>query len=70
MARSFLLIHGMCCTGDVWRNFRDFYESRDIRVFTPTLRPHDRVRGRPPATLRALRFGDYLADLENEIDRI
>jgi alpha-beta hydrolase superfamily lysophospholipase len=70
MARSFLLIHGMCCTGDVWRNFRRFYETRGIRVFTPTLRPHDRVRDRPPASLQALRFADYLQDLEQEIDRI
>ncbi len=70
MARSFLLIHGMCCTGDVWRNFRRFYEARGIRVFTPTLRPHDRVRSKPPMSLQALRFADYLDDLEREIDRI
>jgi hypothetical protein len=30
MARSFLLIHGMCCTGDVWRNFRRFFEARGV----------------------------------------
>jgi alpha-beta hydrolase superfamily lysophospholipase len=70
MARSFLLIHGMCCTGDVWRNFRTFYEARGIRVFTPTLRPLERVRRRPPPGLRALRFAHYIADLEQEIERI
>jgi pimeloyl-ACP methyl ester carboxylesterase len=70
MSRSFLLIHGMCCTGDVWRNFRTFYEARGVRVFTPTLRPLDRIRRTPPAALRALRFAHYVADLEQEVDRI
>lgn len=70
MPRSFLLIHGMCCTGEVWCNFKSFYEARGIAVFTPTLRPHDRVRRRPPASLRALRFRDYLEDLDQEIHRI
>jgi alpha-beta hydrolase superfamily lysophospholipase len=70
MSRSFLLIHGMCCTGDVWRNFRTYYEARDIRVFTPTLRPTDRVRRKPPRTLGALRFAHYVDDLEREIDQI
>jgi pimeloyl-ACP methyl ester carboxylesterase len=70
MSRSFLLIHGMCCTGDVWRNFKSFYEARGVRVFAPTLRPLDRVRSTPPQSLRALRFAHYVADLEQEIDRI
>lgn len=70
MQRSFLLIHGMCCTGDVWSRFRGFYEARGIRVFTPTLRPIERVRRKPPRELRALRFSDYVVDIEQEIDRI
>lgn len=70
MSRSFLLVHGMCCTGDVWSNFRSFYEARGIRVFTPTLRPEQRVRRKPPRELRALRFADYVADIEREVERI
>jgi alpha-beta hydrolase superfamily lysophospholipase len=70
MTRSFLLIHGMCCTGEVWNNFKRFYEARGVRVFTPTLRPELRVRRRPPAALAQLRFADYVADLERELDRI
>jgi alpha-beta hydrolase superfamily lysophospholipase len=70
MSRSFLLIHGMCCTGEVWRNFKTFYEARGVRVFAPTLRPLDRVRAAPPPSLRALRFAHYVADFEQEIDRI
>jgi alpha-beta hydrolase superfamily lysophospholipase len=70
MSRSFMLIHGMCCTGNVWRNFRRFYEERGVAVFTPTLRPLDRVRKRPPHSLRALRFAHYVEDLEQELDRI
>lgn len=70
MTRDFLLIHGMCCTGEVWSNFRKFYEARGIAVHTPTLRPLERVRRKPPKTLRALRFAHYVDDIEQEIDRI
>ncbi len=70
MTRSFLLIHGMCCTGDVWANFRRFYEARGIAVFTPTLRPELRLRKKPPKALFALRFADYVADVEQELTRI
>ncbi len=70
MSRSFLLVHGMCCTGQVWSNFRAFYEARGIRVFTPTLRPEQRVRRKPPAELGRLRLADYVDDLEQEVARI
>lgn len=65
-----MMIHGMCCTGEVWRNFKSFYEARGAHVFTPTLRPLERVRDKPPAGLRALRFAHYVADLDQELDRI
>lgn len=60
----------MCCTGEVWSNFRTFYEARGHRVFTPTLRPNERVRRKAPASLRALRFAHYIEDLEQEVQRI
>jgi alpha-beta hydrolase superfamily lysophospholipase len=70
MTRPLLLVHGMCCTGAIWENFRRHYEARGLRVYTPTLRPQDRLRTRPPKSLHALRFADYVADLEQEVSRI
>jgi alpha-beta hydrolase superfamily lysophospholipase len=58
-----LMLHGMCCTGDVWKHFRGFFEQRGARVYTPTLRPELRVRARPPRELRKLGFEDYVADV-------
>lgn len=58
-----LMLHGMCCTGDVWRQFREFFEARGARVHTPTLRPELRVRERPSRALRKLSFEDYVEDV-------
>jgi pimeloyl-ACP methyl ester carboxylesterase len=66
------MIHGMCCTGQVWTQFRSFFEARGARVYTPTLRPEQRVsiHEKPPRSLRELSLDDYAADLEREVDRI
>ena len=58
-----LMLHGMCCTGDVWKHFRGFFETRGARVYTPTLRPDQRTRARPPRELRQLGFEDYVGDV-------
>jgi pimeloyl-ACP methyl ester carboxylesterase len=67
-----MMIHGMCCTGAVWKHFRELFEARGTRVYTPTLRPHVRgnIAERPHADLRGLGFDEYMADLEDEIARI
>jgi alpha-beta hydrolase superfamily lysophospholipase len=67
-----MMVHGMCCTGAVWDRFREFFETRGTRVYTPTLRPHARgpIGERPNAELRDLGFAEYIADLEAEIARI
>jgi pimeloyl-ACP methyl ester carboxylesterase len=67
-----LMVHGMCCTGEVWTQFRSFFEARGVKVYTPTLRPDLRVsvRARPPRALRDLSLSDYVTDLEREIDQI
>jgi pimeloyl-ACP methyl ester carboxylesterase len=70
MARSLMLVHGMCCTGEVWTNFRRFYEERGLQVFTPTLRPNERVRSNPSPALRALRLANYISDLEQRVAQI
>lgn len=67
-----MMVHGMCCTGDVWSRFRSYFEARGARVFTPTLRSD--VRGtilqKPNAALRGLGFADYVGELEREVERI
>lgn len=72
MQTPILMIHGMCCTGDVWSQFRSFFEERGATVYTPTLRPTERVNisSKPPRALRELSLHDYVRELENEIDRI
>jgi len=59
-----MMIHGMCCTGDVWEHFRQFFEGRGTRVYTPTLRPHVRgnIAERPHADLCDLGFREYIAE--------
>lgn len=72
MNKPILMVHGMCCTGLVWTQFRGFFEERGARVYTPTLRPELRVSwsGRPPRGLRDISLSDYVDDLEIEIRRI
>jgi pimeloyl-ACP methyl ester carboxylesterase len=72
MQTPILMIHGMCCTGEVWSKFRTFFEERGARVYTPTLRPEQRVNvhGKPPRSLSKLGLMDYVDDLVREVDRI
>jgi pimeloyl-ACP methyl ester carboxylesterase len=67
-----MMVHGMCCTGDVWANFRAFFEARGARVFTPTLRPDLRqtIRQAPNRGLGELGFTDYVRQLEDEVRHI
>jgi pimeloyl-ACP methyl ester carboxylesterase len=72
MQTPVLMVHGMCCTGEVWTQFRQFFEERGTAVYTPTLRPEMRVAlsKRPPRELRHVTLSDYVDDLEREVDRI
>ncbi|HKP61328.1 MAG TPA: alpha/beta fold hydrolase [Polyangiales bacterium] len=72
MKTPVLMVHGMCCTGAVWSQFRSYFESQGVPVYTPTLRPDLRVSvtQRAPRALRELSLNDYVADLELEVDRI
>jgi alpha-beta hydrolase superfamily lysophospholipase len=72
MQTPILMVHGMCCTGQVWTQFRSFFEARGARVYAPTLRPLDRVgiHERPHRALANLSLNDYVTDLEEEVRRI
>jgi pimeloyl-ACP methyl ester carboxylesterase len=64
------MLHGMCCTGEVWSRFRGAFEARGASVHTPTLRPELRVRSSPPRALREVGFADYVQDVSREAERI
>jgi len=72
MHTPILMVHGMCCTGDVWSQFRCFFEARGAKVYTPTLRPEERVNifSKPPRSLSRLTLNDYVSELEREVERI
>jgi alpha-beta hydrolase superfamily lysophospholipase len=72
MKTPVLMVHGMCCTGQVWSHFRSYFESQGVSVYTPTLRPDLRVglTQRAPRGLRELSLSDYVSDLELEVERI
>lgn len=72
MQTPVMMIHGMSCTGSVWTGFKTVFEQRGARVYTPTIRPEQRVSlsGRPHHGLRELRFDHYVEDMEREALRI
>jgi alpha-beta hydrolase superfamily lysophospholipase len=72
MQTPILMVHGMCCTGEVWTQFRSFFEARGAKVYTPTLRPQERVSifEKPPRSLGQLSLHDYVSELEREVERI
>jgi len=67
MARLAICIHGMWGTPAVWKNWRDFLESRGWQTRAPALRHHDAPPLQPPVALGTTSLNDYLADLEAEI---
>jgi len=62
------MIHGMCCGGWYWENFKKFFEKEGYRCLTPTLRFHDVEPGADPhPQIGAISLLDYAEDLENLI---
>lgn len=72
MQTPVMMLHGMNCTGEVWGDFRTFFELRGTRVYAPTLRPDVRLglAQKPSRALREVGFADYVADVEHEALRI
>jgi len=70
MSFPVMMIHGMCCTGDVWQNFRSYFEARGNPVFTPTLRPDQRMRRGAPRSLGQVTLADYAEDLAAEVAEV
>jgi len=68
MAKTIFMIHGMWGTGEVWSNFKPFFEAQGYKVITPTLRYHEeKYHAVAPAELGTVSLLDYAADLEAQI---
>lgn len=72
MKPTVMMVHGMCCTGEVWSGFRQFFESRGAQVVTPTLSPEARtsVLKKPNRALKQVGFNQYIDELTAEAARI
>lgn len=68
MSKTIVMIHGMWGSGEVWDDYRDYFEALGYRVITPTLRLHGaKYREVAPKELGTVSILDYVADLEKEI---
>jgi len=65
MKPTVMMVHGMCCTGEVWSGFRQYFEARGARVFAPTLSPELRtsVLKKPNRALKEVGFSRYIDEL-------
>lgn len=72
MKPTVMMVHGMCCTGEVWSGFRGFFEARGAHVATPTLSPDVRtsVLQRPNPELKRVGFNQYIDELMAEAARL
>jgi len=72
MKTPVMMVHGVSCTGQVWTQFRSFFEAKGVWVYTPTLQPELRVsiKQKPVGAIRELGFSDYVDQLAAEVQRI
>jgi pimeloyl-ACP methyl ester carboxylesterase len=67
---AILMIHGLCCSGEVWDRAARLFRERDWRVETPTIHPRLRVASLPDPSLAKLSLADYVRDMEQAVHRI
>jgi non-heme chloroperoxidase len=68
MSKTIVMIHGMWGSGNVWSDYKQYFESQGYQVITPTLRFHgNQFIHAAPAELGRLSILDYANDLEKEI---
>ena len=71
MTKQIVMIHGMCCGGWAWDNFKRFFEERGYECHTPTLRHHDiDPKDQPDPALGTTSLLDYAQDLEEYIRKL
>ena len=65
MTETIVMIHGMCCGGWYWENYKRFFEDKVYQCIAPTLRFHDMAPEElPNAELGTTSLLDYVGDLE------
>lgn len=70
-ADTIVMIHGMCCGGWYWENFKKFFKKQGYRCLTPTLRFHDvEPDADPHPQIGTTSLLDYAADLEKLISKL
>jgi pimeloyl-ACP methyl ester carboxylesterase len=62
-AGSILMIHGLCCGGEVWSRSASLLRSTGWHVDTPTICAEDRPTSAPGASTGQLTLEDYVADM-------
>src|SRR5215203_6722832 len=58
-----LMIHGLCCGGEVWTRISRSLRAAGWRVETPTICEKDRPITKPHVTLARLTLADYVEDM-------
>lgn len=61
---AILMVHGLCCGGEVWNRMAAPLRDQGFRVDAPTLHPDLRARVAPPPDLPKLNLEDYVAEME------
>jgi len=71
MDRAIVMIHGMMVGPWCWDNYRGFFEGKNYRCITPTLRYHDMdPEAAPSPEMGKVGLLDYASDLEEEIRKL
>lgn len=67
---AILMIHGLCCAGEMWSAPAERFRTRGWRVETPTIHAQLRQRDTPPSELGRLTLADYVSEMEVTARRI
>jgi len=68
LTKTILMVHGMWGGDWCWENYRHYFEERNYRCHTPTLRYHDvDPKDEPHPGLGTISLMDYAQDLEEYI---
>ena len=68
MTKTIVMIHGMWGGSWYWKNFKRYFEEREYKCYTPTLRYHDiDPKHEPDPGLGTISLLDYAQDLEEYI---
>ena len=71
MPDTVFMIHGMWCGPHDWNNYKNFFQKKQYKCFTTTLRFHDMdPKDKPDPELGTVSLLDYAEDLEREIAQL